>query len=171
MKAAAKRRIAIGLFLGAAVVAWLLVRLTSEPGIIESHERAWRTAHNQIKAGAWSGKPTTTADYFRPRTWLWYWRGKPTASDLFSTLDRERQELVWLGVFDTENLALTNRIADQNFFNAPAFAEWTSGSNEDIALVAIKQTNRIDLVGKPAAIKELAEAIRAWDAEGRDQTR
>lgn len=78
----------------------------------------------------------------------------------------EEKELIWMGVFDTEDIVLTNRVPDE-------FGEWLKQPGardfdleENIASIRLEGINKVRLSGKTTDIRAMTKAIRAWDAEG-----
>jgi hypothetical protein len=161
-----RRKVALGGAILLLLGWWPLFYALDRPGIAESHEQAWRTARDLIRVNAWMDAPGSLSDHFRPRTWLWYFRGRPTPSSLYSTMVHEEKELIWMGVFDTEDIVLTNRVPDE-------FGEWLKQPGardfdleENIASIRLEGINKVRLSGKTTDIRAITKAIRAWDAEG-----
>jgi len=62
------------------------------------------------------GRPVDFADYFRFRTWRWYWRGGFNITKLIEEEEKHQQALIQLGYYERREFALTNRTIDAQFF-------------------------------------------------------
>ena len=62
------------------------------------------------------GLPIHRADYFRFRTWRWYWRGGLSFAKLIEEREKHQQALIQLGYYERREFTLTNRIHGAQLF-------------------------------------------------------
>jgi hypothetical protein len=152
--------------LTAAISVWLVHRFMFPPSEAQAHERAWRDARNKIRDQAYDNSPSSAWDYLRPRTWLWYWQGKPDRDRVWQQFTDQEKELIRLGVLVSETVVLTNRTYHETMTNPSSFLNGSTGTaSEDSSGVALHSQQEIVIVGKPAWVRNLAIEFQKWDSE------
>jgi hypothetical protein len=163
-----RRRAVLAALILAASAGWLCARVFFPPGLIETHERAWRDARNKIRDNAYDNSPSSGWDYLRPRTWLWYWQGKPVREEVWQQFNDHEKELVRLGVFASETVFLTNHVYQEAMTNRSSFLNGPHGiESDDSSGIKLAGPREFLISGKSAWVSEIAGAFRKWDSDRR----
>src|SRR6266536_1916019 len=99
------------IIIAAAVV--VVVAISPPRGTVRYHlERLGSLRQQQ----PWSG-PSSFGDYFRPRTWAWYLRGRLSVSDRVAAMEEHQNALIRLGYFERREFTLRHRRLGAEFWS------------------------------------------------------
>lgn len=113
--------------------------------------------------------PKNWKDYFQPRTWRWYWRGRKPIEQTLKEIGEHQKELIRLGYFEQREFVLTRRRLDSTSRNelqtilgkAPLSCSYWSYST-----TGGDPVNALTVTTTPTDMKIWSNVIADFDAKG-----